>query len=150
MQPPRLQAPITPSASPAPASNSKSFFPAPYRIADEAPPLKRQRCSSTPRPPRASSSATPDDFNIGREREASALRMLDVWSQLAEKYSRRIDEDDIVDLVTGKIVKDRGVLSAETPWKIGRFADLDDSTGSDEEDEDDVDELDAFAGSAAS
>ncbi|KAJ6585012.1 hypothetical protein B0H19DRAFT_1249916 [Mycena capillaripes] len=134
---------ITPSASPAPPN---SFFPAPYRIPDEPPPPKRQRCSSTSRPARASSSATPDDFN--NERQASAMRMFDVWSQLAEKYSRRIDEDDIVDLATGEIVKDRGVLSAETPWKFPRFADVDDaeSTGTDEDDEDDVDELDAFAG----
>ncbi|KAJ7505298.1 hypothetical protein B0H11DRAFT_1977954 [Mycena galericulata] len=142
------QVPITPSASPAPSSNPRFFFPAPYRIADEAPPAKRQRASSTSR--RASSSATPDDFNI--EREASAMRMFDVWSQLADKYSRRIDEDDIVDLATGEIVKDRGVLSAETPWKFGRFADLDDSVATDEDEEDeedDVDELDAFAGSRA-
>ncbi|KAJ7672735.1 hypothetical protein B0H17DRAFT_1083801 [Mycena rosella] len=149
MQRPRPQAPITPSASPVPPSGSRAFFPAPYRIAEDSPPLKRQRHSSSPRHARASSSATPDDFNIGREREASAMRMFDVWSQLAEKYTRRIDEDDIVDLVTGEIVKDRGVLSAEIPWKIGRFADIDDSTGSDEEDEDDVDELDALAGSEA-
>ncbi|KAJ7288335.1 hypothetical protein C8J57DRAFT_1279892 [Mycena rebaudengoi] len=155
MKPPPPKAPITPSASPAPVSESNSFFPAPYRIPDAAPPLKRRRCSSTPR---ASSSATPDDFNT--EREASALRMFDVWSQLAEKYTRRIDEDDIVDLVTGEIVKDRGVLSAATPWKFGRFADLEGSTGTDDDDEDDseqlygrpnltdeddVDELDAFA-----
>lgn len=77
------------------------------------------------------------------------MRMFDVWSTLAQKYSRRIDEDDIVDLVTGEIVKDRGVLSAETSWKFGRFADdsVDDSTGTDEDEDDDVDELDAFAGS---
>ncbi|KAJ6613324.1 hypothetical protein B0H10DRAFT_2049209 [Mycena sp. CBHHK59/15] len=145
MKPPPPKVPITPSASPTPVAGSSSFFPTPYRIADVAPPLKRQCYASTSRQSRASSSATPDDFNT--EREASTLRMLDVWSQLAEKYSRRIDEDDIVDLVTGEIVKDRGVLSGETSWKFGRFADLDDSTGTDEEDEDDVDELDAFAGS---
>ncbi|KAJ7929370.1 hypothetical protein B0H13DRAFT_947994 [Mycena leptocephala] len=130
-----------------PPASPPSFFPAPYRIADEPSPSKRQRRSSTPRQPRASSSATPDDINS--EREASAMRMLDVWSGLAEKYSRRIDQDDIVDLVTGEIVKDRGVLSAETPWKFGRFADdsVDESTGTDEDEDDDIDELDAFAGS---
>ncbi|KAJ7250847.1 hypothetical protein B0H12DRAFT_1120086 [Mycena haematopus] len=134
--------PISPSASPV----HNSFFPAPYRIAGAAPSPKRQRCSSA----RASTSAAPDDDlqNQGDvEREASALRMFDVWSQLAQKYSRRIDEDDIVDLVTGEIVKDRGVLNAEPPWQFPRFVDVDDasSTGT-EDDEDDVDELDAFAG----
>ncbi|KAJ7043347.1 hypothetical protein C8F04DRAFT_1390163, partial [Mycena alexandri] len=125
-----------------PSSSSAPFFPPPYRIPDEPSPTKRQRRSSTPRQPAASTSATPDELYI--EREASARRMRDVWDQLAEKYSRRIDEDDIIDLVTGEIVKDRGVLSAETPWKFGRFADesVDDSTGTDEEEDDDVDELD--------
>ncbi|KAJ7675797.1 hypothetical protein DFH06DRAFT_1170558 [Mycena polygramma] len=157
------------SPSPAPAN---AFFPPPYRVAR---PLKRQRCSSTSRQARASSSATPDDLNVASatrmsstsrqartassatpddfnvEREASAMRMFDVWSQLAEKYSTRIDEDDIVDLVTGEIVKDRGVLSRETTWKFPRFADVDDveSTGTDEDDEDDVDELDALTGTGA-
>ncbi|KAF8185035.1 hypothetical protein K438DRAFT_1974239 [Mycena galopus ATCC 62051] len=132
-----------------PGTPPAAFFPAPYRIPDEPSPKKRQRCSSTSRQPRASSSATPDDININAEREASAMRMFDVWSALAQKYSRRIDEDDIVDLVTGEIVKDRGVLSAESSWKFGRFAedsvDVDDSTGTDDDEEDDVDELDAFA-----
>ncbi|KAJ7184116.1 hypothetical protein C8R46DRAFT_1208352 [Mycena filopes] len=115
---------------------------------DQPSPTKRQRRESTPRRPRAdSSSATPDDLSV--ERHASAKRLHDVWDQLAEKYSRRIDEDDIVDLVTGEIVKDRGVLSAETPWKFGRFADesVDDSSATDEEeeDDDDIDPLDLLA-----
>ncbi|KAF7359458.1 hypothetical protein MSAN_01288500 [Mycena sanguinolenta] len=134
-------------ATPPPAASSSSFFPAPYRIPDEPSPKKRFRSTSTPRQPRASSSATPDEVNINAEREASAMRMFDVWAALADKYSRRIDEDDIIDLVTGEIVKDRGVLSAESSWKFGRFADdsVDDSTGTDEEDDDDADELDSFA-----
>ncbi|KAF7338564.1 hypothetical protein MVEN_02082600 [Mycena venus] len=137
--------PATPTAS------SSSFFPAPYRIPDEPSPKKRQRFSSVTRQPQASSSSSATPDNINAEREASAMRMFDVWSQLAEKYSRRIDEDDIVDLVTGEIVKDRGVLSAETPWKFGRFADdsvdVDDSTGTDDDEEDDIDELDIITGS---
>ncbi|KAJ7784533.1 hypothetical protein B0H16DRAFT_1681915 [Mycena metata] len=128
-----------PSPSPAPRYNSRSFYPP--RIADEAPPLKRQRCSSTRRS-RASSSASPDNLEL--EREASTTRMLNVWANLAAKYSRPIDEDDIVDLVTGEIVKDRGVLNAEIPRKFPRSCGVDESTGTDEDDEDDVDELDAF------
>ncbi|KAJ7044154.1 hypothetical protein C8F04DRAFT_691078 [Mycena alexandri] len=130
------------SCLPTPRSTSRSFFPPPSRIVDEAPPRKRQRRSSTPRRSRASSSASPDDLKL--EREASATRMVNVWANLAAKYSRLIDEDDIVDLVT---VKDRGVLSAEISWKFPRSSDtedVDESTGTDEDDEDDVDELDAF------
>ncbi|KAK7023818.1 hypothetical protein R3P38DRAFT_2463565, partial [Favolaschia claudopus] len=139
----------TPPPTPSSASSSSSS-PPPYRTADEPSPKKRQRYSSTPRQPQPSTFATADEINA--EREASALRMFDVWSTLAEKYSRRIDEDDIVDLVTGEIVKDRGVLSAEPPWKFGRFADdsVDDSSGSEDDEgegegEDDIDELDLLA-----
>ncbi|KAJ7863084.1 hypothetical protein B0H14DRAFT_2739240 [Mycena olivaceomarginata] len=142
---------ISEPPSPSTSTARNYFFPAPG-----ASPLKSQRYSSTPRPARASTSVPPDDshYRGGAEsdvdREASALRMLDVWSHLAEKYSRRIDEDDIVDLVTGEIVKDRGVLSAETPWQFPKFAaDVEDagsgSSGTDDDSED-IDELDFFAG----
>ncbi|KAJ7366896.1 hypothetical protein DFH08DRAFT_835805 [Mycena albidolilacea] len=149
-----ISEPLSPSTSTA----RNFFFPTPYRVAGGASPLKPQRYSSTPRPARASTSVPPDDSHyrggaesdVAADREASALRMLDVWSRLAEKYSRRIDEDDIVDLVTGEIVKDRGVLSAETPWQFPRFAaDVEDagsgSSGTDDDSED-IDELDFFAG----
>ncbi|KAJ7644155.1 hypothetical protein FB45DRAFT_289887 [Roridomyces roridus] len=140
----RRQVPITPSASPAP-----------FRVPDEAPPQKRQRRSSTPRHPAQASSATPEEIKkFIEERDASQRRMLDVWDGLAAKYSRPIDEDDIIDLTTLEIVKDRGVLSAETPRKIGRFADQEENVATDDDDEaeeeeeeedDDVDELDAFS-----
>lgn len=132
---------ITPSATP-PASHS--FLSESQQERDSAPPLKRQRLAST------SHSATPDrpvDFN--QAREASALRLLDVWSQLAERYSRRIDEDDIVDLITGEIVKDRGVLRAiPNRWDFGRFADADHPEDAqeqnEEDDEESADELDTL------
>jgi len=55
------------------------------------------------------------------------MRVLSIWSSLAERYNRKIDEDDIVDIRTGEIVKDRGVLS-ELPkrYNFGDFADRDD------------------------
>lgn len=55
------------------------------------------------------------------------MRVLSIWSSLAERYNRRIDEDDIVDIRTGEIVKDRGVLS-DLPkrYNFGDFADKDD------------------------
>ncbi|KAJ7212091.1 hypothetical protein GGX14DRAFT_542619 [Mycena pura] len=140
------------SASPAPATRSSSFFPRPFRIADEdRPPFKRQRSSATPRPARASSSATPDD--ISNEREASVLRLHHKWSRLEEKYAHRMNNDDEIKLSTLEITKDRGVLEAATPLSFGSFADLEDSVdestnGTDEEDED-FDELDSFATSDA-
>lgn len=96
---------------------------------------------------------------------ASAQRVLDLWSSLAEKYSRRLDEDDIVDIYSGKIVKDRGVISSSgADWKFGCFMNLSDEEEEEEapgrsnagvaksrddggvQDADDTpDELDAFA-----
>jgi hypothetical protein len=65
--------------------------------------------------------------------------MLDVWNQLAERYSRRIDEDDIVDLRTYEIVKDRGVIRGiEGSWEFGRFADADVDAEDKENDRDDI------------
>lgn len=55
----------------------------------------------------------------------SERRMLDVWDRLAERYSRRIDEDDVVDLVTGDVIEDRGVLRSMDRWEVGRSPDED-------------------------
>ncbi|KAL4068524.1 hypothetical protein V8B97DRAFT_1972984, partial [Scleroderma yunnanense] len=106
------------------------------------PPAKRQRLTSTPS--RSSKSSSPPT-DIDAARKASAQRVLNVWSQLAERYNRRLDEDDIIDLYSGAIVKDRGVLSAPgRDYEIGHFAGDDDAdTHEDTEDDDeDADELD--------
>ncbi|KAL5482723.1 hypothetical protein ACEPAI_9317 [Sanghuangporus weigelae] len=56
-------------------------------------------------------------------RRTSSFRVLNVRSQLAEKYARRLDEDDVVDLGKGTIIKDCGVLrSSEGMFEIGYFA----------------------------
>ncbi|KAG6910696.1 hypothetical protein DXG01_008740 [Tephrocybe rancida] len=140
---------ITPSASP---PHARPFFPQPYRIPDQASPTKRPRLSSTPRPTQqqhASSSSTliePIDFQ--KAREDSAMRLLDVWAGLAERYSRPLDEDDIIDIVTGKVVKDRGVLRGSQTWAAGAFADPAPGDAEDEleedDEEDEYDELDTF------
>ena len=95
------------------------------------------------------------------------MRVLSIWSALAERYNRRIDEDDIVDIRTGEIIKDRGVLS-ELPkrYNFGDLADKDedpaintdlgseaadilaeDEDDDGDEDEEDVEETDAFPAS---
>lgn len=110
---------ITPSASP---PVSRSFFPPPYRISGFAPPFKRPRLSSGPRQSHnqnQAASSSSDDVDVNSERAASTLRLFDVWSGLAERYARPIDEDDIVDLATGNVVKDRGILSAASRWEFG-------------------------------
>ena len=53
--------------------------------------------------------------------------MLNIWSSLAERYNRRLDEDDVVDILTGQVIKDRGVLN-ELPKRCN-FGDLADKDG---------------------
>ncbi|KAK2465186.1 hypothetical protein APHAL10511_002540 [Amanita phalloides] len=88
---------------------------------DTSPPAKKQRFSS-PSPPQArtkpipkslpSTAKIPETIDYVKERHAAMIRLFDVWSSLAERYAKPIDEDDIVDIVTGKIVQDRGVVSS--------------------------------------
>ncbi|KIK90786.1 hypothetical protein PAXRUDRAFT_70420, partial [Paxillus rubicundulus Ve08.2h10] len=94
-------------------------------------PAKRPRLAGTPS---SSTSATPSASNdlaspvdVHSARRASTLRVLNVWAQLAERYNKRLDEDDIVDLFSGAIIKDRGVLKGVSKdYNIGHFAQTDD------------------------
>ncbi|KXN93412.1 hypothetical protein AN958_00336 [Leucoagaricus sp. SymC.cos] len=132
---------ITPSASPPPVSLASR--------SDVAPPSKRQRLASASRSSslRRSVSASDSNLDVQKEREASRARLLDTWSQLAERYSRPLDEDDIVDIRTGEIVKDNGFWRATRQFKFGEVLapeDTDARAVEDSEDEDGIDELDAF------
>ncbi|TFK52555.1 hypothetical protein OE88DRAFT_1807440 [Heliocybe sulcata] len=140
---------ITPSASP---PVSRSFLSA-NRLASRA--SAATGSASTPPPTkRTNRTATPFDpnFDLHEARKASATRVWDVWSQLEERYTRRIDEDDIIDLRTNSVIKDRGILRGLTQqYDIGTFAEADandaasEGGGGQTEGEDDVDEIDAFA-----
>ena len=128
----------TPSASP------------PHRVPpsriDVASPSKRQ-CPSRSSSLHRSVGASDSDLDIEMEREASRARLLDTWSQLAERYSRPLDEDDIVDIRTGEIVKDNGFWRATRRFGFGEVLapEYQEETATDESgDEDGVDELDAF------
>lgn len=119
---------------------------------DRAPPAKRPRLASTPSSSSLSrstpASVLATDVDIDEERRASSARLLNVWAQLEERYSRPLDEDDIIDLSTGTLVKDRGVLrNLDKTYEMGVFAD--DDPGSDAgtlaEDDDDLDEINFLA-----
>ncbi|CAA7261405.1 unnamed protein product [Cyclocybe aegerita] len=159
MDPPALKFPvgpplITPSASPPPVDGSRDVS-YPPRMSDSVPPAKRQRLFSTPRRTLPdihshSSSRPQTPIDIDKEREASKHRLLDVWASLAERYTRRLDEDDIVDIHTGEITRDNGVLRNSRKYDFGDFATAsgtgyEDSELEEEDDEYDLDELDAFA-----
>ncbi|KZT73789.1 hypothetical protein DAEQUDRAFT_354242 [Daedalea quercina L-15889] len=150
--PPRL-ALITPSASP-PSSRSLSLLTSRISL-DRPPPTKRPRLGSTPSSPFSVSTPAPstvDQFDAQR-REASQ-RLMDIWAGLAERYNRPLDEDDIIDLRDGSIIKDRGVLRrAEKTYEVGYFAGEDAPSDANDansdyggvQTDDDVDPLDAFA-----
>lgn len=138
---------ITPSASPPP----RGVY-LPQRMPDSAPPFKRQRTASTPRrtiqDPSSSSNSRPHTpVDVHKEREASKSRLLDVWASLAERYTRHIEDDDIVDIMTGEITTDNGVLRNARKLEFGGLGGAED-VGTEEEDEEedeyDLDELDAF------
>ncbi|KAL5486021.1 hypothetical protein ACEPAI_7065 [Sanghuangporus weigelae] len=156
---------MTPSASP---PVQRPFA----RHSSTPSPTKKRRVSRAPSVPApsfrsfsvasASSSSVSPAFNFdapvdpGEEldaaRRASSFRVLNVWSQLAEKYARRLDEDDIVDLGKGTIIKDCGVLrSSEDMFEIGYFAEEREKAERLDNDQpltpadDEPDEIDAFA-----
>lgn len=107
-----------------------------------------------PMTPRASPSVAPSDHRpVKRPRlSKSTLRVLSVWDQLAERYNKRLDEDDILDLYSGTIISDRGVLKgAGKDYNIGHFAPDDtqddqeqEQADSEQEQDDDADELDTL------
>ncbi|KAG9122120.1 hypothetical protein FRC07_001635 [Ceratobasidium sp. 392] len=77
--------------------------------------------TSSPGPSSASSTIDFDALDAARRR--SSARVMSLWESLAARYARPLDEDDEIDILTGKIYKDRGVLRAasEKGWKIGSF-----------------------------
>ncbi|CAE6529418.1 unnamed protein product [Rhizoctonia solani] len=107
------------------ASTSATVLPAPPGSTHS---VKRRR---TTQPGTASSTPTPspaptpiidlDALDAARRRAAG--RVMSLWESLAEKYARPIEEDDEIDILTGKICRDRGVLRSvsERGWKIGSF-----------------------------
>ncbi|KAH9891633.1 hypothetical protein C8Q73DRAFT_666708 [Cubamyces lactineus] len=123
---------ITPSLSP-PSSRIQ-------RIPDRPAPPKQPRLSSTPS--RASSSRLPST-QPGELRLEASTRLFAFWDQLAERYNKPLDEDDIVDLRDLNFLKDRGVTrSATQSYKIGCFGTQDArDDGSSQAEEDDVENV---------
>ncbi|KAG1748737.1 hypothetical protein EDB19DRAFT_1683403 [Suillus lakei] len=105
--------------------------------------------------PRASPSVAPPDRRPTKRPRLSKSthRVLNVWAQLAERYNKRLDEDDIVDLYSGTIISDRGVLKNGKDYDFGHFTPDDSQDDQDQEQEqeqgeqdqdDDIDELDTL------
>lgn len=82
--------------------------------------------------------------DVEAARRASVGRVLDVWASLAERYGHvALDADDEIDISTGEVVRDRGVLRRLRESKPigGRVEESEDSVSSDDCDDDSEDEL---------
>ncbi|KAG8743587.1 hypothetical protein FRC10_011734 [Ceratobasidium sp. 414] len=128
---PRLATPdnkstLNPSISPAPKlAAAQSLRDASNRPTKRRRTLQTDMKESLGTPTSGSSSVPPAiDFDVldAARRRASA-RVMSLWESLAARYARPLDEDDEIDILTGEIYKDRGVLRAasERGWKIGIF-----------------------------
>ncbi|KAH8998590.1 hypothetical protein EDB92DRAFT_1836019 [Lactarius akahatsu] len=123
-------------------------------------PSKRQRLGSTPSSsssrslPSTPSRRDHSDSDFFQTRFESAMRLKDAWAQLAQRYARPLDEDDIIDLREEKLLKDCGVVrNLATQINFGDIS-LPDEPGNDassdgggahSEDEDELDEIDALS-----
>ncbi|KIO21641.1 hypothetical protein M407DRAFT_28777 [Tulasnella calospora MUT 4182] len=119
------------TAAPSPAKRRKLAGPASVRSWSKATSISSK---STLRPASSSSSAgTPfEDREHAAARRASVARVLSVWESLEQRYARAMDDDDIVDLRSGKLVQDRGVLKGSKSWQYGQLL-----RGGDAEDKED-------------
>ncbi|KIP10167.1 hypothetical protein PHLGIDRAFT_264513 [Phlebiopsis gigantea 11061_1 CR5-6] len=144
---------FTPSASPPPLCPASP--PLRRKSTSRPPPLKRVRTlsstPSTPGPsgshaPTASASSVPAPQPLDPTRDEawreSSQRLLSVWSQLADRYNVPLDKDDIIDLRTVKLVKDRGVTRRRSKMYIGYFGEPSGDEGNEADEREDEDEID--------
>jgi len=82
------------------------------------------------------------------------MRLRGAWAQLAQRYARPLEEDDIIDLREARILKDRGVVRGlHAKVSFGGISILDvpgndassEAGGAHSEDEDDFDEIDSIS-----
>ena len=118
-------------------------------------PSKRLRLASTPSSASLPSTPSKDRSNVDfyQARFESAMRLKGAWGQLAQRYARSVDEDDIIDLRDVELFKDRGVVRNLTQINFGDIFVPDepgndansDAGGAHSEDEDDFDEIDSLS-----
>lgn len=119
-------------------------------------PSKRPRLASTPSSTSLPSTPTRDRDTVDfyQARFESTMRLRGAWAQLAQRYARPLEEDDIIDLREARILKDRGVVRGlHAQISFGGISILDEpgndasseAGGAHSEDEDDFDEIDSIS-----
>lgn len=80
---------------------------------DSVPSDASSSCSSTSNTDRSICADITIDTELFKQRYHSSLRLLTTWEGVARRYGHiTLEQDDEVDLSTGQLVKDRGVLRA--------------------------------------
>ena len=145
--------------SPSSSVKTRHFFQPPIKLTTNAssslPSGASVRRRAGHRPSSSSRDASvashnPDD-ELAAKRKESTLKVLSIWDSLERRYARPLEQDDIVDLETMRIVHDRGALRSMpqrtfgTVHKPEHTNGAESSGGEDEDDEqdpeDDEDEL---------
>jgi len=147
--------------SPGPsASKKRHFFQPPIKLtANGSSSLSSSAASPSKRAARRLSSNSRDasvasfnaDDELTAKRKEVTLRVLSIWDSLEKRYARPLEQDDIVDLETMRIVHDRGALRSMPQRTFGtvhrpEHTNGAESSGGEDEDEeqdpdDDEDEL---------
>ena len=136
------------------SSKKRHYFQPPIKLTTNgsssfslpASPSKRaaQRLSSNSRD--ASVATLNSDDELTAKRKESTLRVLNIWDSLAKRYARPLEQDDIVDLETMRIIHDRGALRSMPQRTFGTVHHpehtngAESSGGEDEDDEQDPDD----------
>ena len=145
--------------SPSSSAKKRHFFQPPIKLTTNASSsLSSAAASASKRVARRSLSsrdASVATLNVDDEltlrRKDSTLRVLSIWDSLEKRYARPLEQDDIVDLQTMRIVRDRGTLRSMPQRTFGTVHKHEhtngaESSGGEEEDDeqdpdDDEDEL---------
>jgi hypothetical protein len=86
------------------------------------------------------------DDELTAKRKESTLRVLNIWDSLEKRYARPLEQDDIVDIETMRIVHDRGALRSMPQRTFGTVHrpehtnGAESSGGEDEDEEQDPDD----------
>jgi hypothetical protein len=141
-----------PASSPGPRYVARS----PEYPHEHPSPSKRPRLASTPSSTSLPSTPTRDRDTVDfyQARFESTMRLKGAWAQLAQRYARPLEEDDIIDLREARILKDRGVVRGlHAQVSFGGISILDEpgndasseAGGAHSDDEDDFDEIDSIS-----
>lgn len=88
---------------------------------DAFPPTDSRPLSPSKSTSSSSTSSTHRSTSLAHQRLSSSLRLLSTWEALLEKYNLPLEQDDEIDLTSGQLVVDRGVLKGSLGYMGRRY-----------------------------